>query len=81
MRVIARTNVCIASGACVLACSEVFDQRDSDGVVKLLQEHPSLALFDKVRHAVEMCPSQALLAKDEENRGELTLETNDEDEF
>ena len=49
MKLIAVTNRCIASGACVLACSQAFSQRESDGVVELLQERPSLDLLKQVR--------------------------------
>jgi ferredoxin len=44
MRVIASTDKFIASGSCVLACPQVFGQRDEDGVVHILHEHPSLDL-------------------------------------
>ena len=49
MKVTTLTNRCIASGACVLAASQVFTQRESDGVVELLQERPSLDLLKQVR--------------------------------
>ncbi len=79
MRVTAFTNRCIASGSCVLACSQVFDQRESDGVVEILQQHPPLDLAQKVMQAVNACPSMALEAEDEDNRTELVLTTNDQD--
>lgn len=79
MRVTALTNRCIASGACVLACSQVFNQRESDGVVELLQEHPSLDLLKKVQYAVSACPSQVFVVDKEDDLSELTLTTNDED--
>jgi ferredoxin len=79
MKVTALTNRCIASGACVLACSQVFDQRESDGVVKILQEHPSLDLLKKVQNAAAACPSQVFVVEEEEDHSELTLSTNDED--
>lgn len=79
MRVIALTNRCIASGACVLACSQVFSQRESDGVVEILEERPSLDLLTHVQQAVATCPSQALVVEAEEDRSELTLTTNDEE--
>ncbi len=79
MKVTALTNRCIGSGACVLACSQVFSQRESDGVVDLLQEHPSLELLKKVQHAVAACPAQVFVVEGEEDLSELTLTTNDED--
>ena len=50
---------CIASGACVLACDEVFAQ-DEDGIVVLLQENPSPALHDRVMAAVRGCPATVI---------------------
>lgn len=50
---------CIASGACVLACPEVFDQ-DDEGVVVLLDETPAAALHDRVRMAVMDCPAAVI---------------------
>jgi ferredoxin len=80
MKVIAFRNRCIASGSCVLAASQVFTQRDSDGVVELLQESPSLDQLQKVQQAVSMCPAQVFEVEEEDNLSELTLTTNDEDE-
>jgi ferredoxin len=51
---------CVASGQCVMAAPEVFDQRDEDGVVVLLDSEPSIALADDVRHAVVVCPALAI---------------------
>jgi ferredoxin len=79
MKVTALTNRCIASGACVLACSQAFSQRESDGVVELLQEHPSLDLLKKVQQAVATCPSQVFVVVEEDDLSELTLTTNDEE--
>jgi ferredoxin len=79
MRVTALRNRCIASGSCVLACAQVFDQSEVDGTVELLQEHPPLELLQKVRNAVAACPAQVFVAKDEDNTSELTLTTNDVD--
>lgn len=79
MKVTALTSRCIASGACVLACSEAFTQRDSDGVVEILQEHPSLDLLRKVRQAVAACPSQVFVVDEEDDLSEITLTTNDEE--
>ncbi len=79
MKVTALRNRCIASGACVLAASQVFDQRESDGVVELLQAHPSLDQLKKVQQAVAACPSQVFVVEEEDDLSELTLTTNDEE--
>ena len=77
MRVIAYTQKCIASGACVLACSQVFGQRDEDGVIQVLDEHPSLDLIGRVRKAVDLCPALVFSIEDEENTSDLTVVEDD----
>jgi ferredoxin len=77
MRVIAFTDKCIASGSCVLTCPEVFTQRDSDGVVDVLNEHPPLKLIKKVQQAVGLCPAQVFTVEDEENTAELIVVVDD----
>lgn len=79
MKVTALTNRCIASGACVLAASQMFSQRESDGVVELLQERPSLDQLRKVQQAVAACPSQVFVVEEEDNLSELILTINDEE--
>ncbi len=73
MRVIAQTQKCIASGNCVLTCPQVFEQRDEDGVVHVVDEHPSLALLARVRQAVDLCPAQVFRVENEDETGELTV--------
>jgi ferredoxin len=77
MRVIAFTDKCIASGSCVLACPQVFTQRESDGVVDVLNGHPPLELLKKVKQAVGLCPAQVFTIEDEENTTELTVVVDD----
>jgi ferredoxin len=55
-------DVCIGAGMCVLTAGAVFDQ-DDDGIVVLLDEHPSDAAA--VREAVANCPSGALSLEEE----------------
>ena len=50
-------GVCIGAGMCVMTDSAVFDQ-DDDGIVVLLEEDPETD--EKVRAAVDACPSGAL---------------------
>lgn len=78
MRVIASTQKCIAGGNCVLACSDVFEQRDSDGTVHILNGRPSLALLEKVRQAVDLCPGQVFTLEDEANASELVIVEDDQ---
>lgn len=60
MRVELDEPKCVASGQCVMAAPEVFDQRDEDGIAVLLVEHPSEEMLDGVREAVAVCPAAAL---------------------
>lgn len=78
MRVIAYTQKCISGGNCVLACSDVFEQRDSDGTVHILNERPDLALLEKIRQAVDLCPAQVFTTEDEANEAELIVVENDQ---
>ncbi|MGF7135254.1 ferredoxin [Paraburkholderia sp. EB58] len=59
-RVTADQSVCVGAGLCVLSTSEVFDQRDEDGVVKVLQDYPDETLYEKAMGAVRKCPSKAI---------------------
>lgn len=77
VRVVAYTQKCIAGGNCVLACAEVFDQRDSDGTVHVLNERPALTLLEKVRRAVDLCPGQVFTIEDEANQAEFVVIEDD----
>ncbi|MEU4544710.1 ferredoxin [Nonomuraea dietziae] len=60
MRVEVDVPKCVASGQCVLLAPEVFDQRDEDGLVVLLEDTPSAELHDAVRESATACPSAAI---------------------
>ncbi|WP_020133547.1 ferredoxin [Streptomyces sp. 351MFTsu5.1] len=51
---------CVSGGQCVLAAPEVFDQRDEDGVVILLNDAPDPDLHEQVREAAAICPAAAI---------------------
>lgn len=51
---------CVAGGQCVMAASDVFDQRDDDGVVVLLEANPPADRLDAVRRAELVCPAAAI---------------------
>jgi ferredoxin len=63
MKVNADYESCIASGACTMACPDVFAQ-DDDGTVVVLVAEPSAELRDQVLAAVDSCPSACLVAED-----------------
>jgi ferredoxin len=64
MRVIVDLEKCIASGSCVTADPDVFDQREEDGVVLLLNESPSPEHRDSVMNAARVCPAMAIAVED-----------------
>ncbi|MGX5207379.1 ferredoxin [Streptomyces violaceus] len=60
MRVELDEPKCVASGQCVMAAPEVFDQREGDGVAFVLDERPSADSLEEVREAVVICPATAI---------------------
>jgi ferredoxin len=64
MRVIVDTEKCIASGSCVMEDSAVFDQREEDGIVILLDPAPSPEHAEAVRRAAMLCPAVAITVQE-----------------
>lgn len=60
MKVTIDEDKCCGAGQCVLAAPEVFDQRDEDGVVILLDENPPDSEHDNTRNAAALCPAAAI---------------------
>ncbi len=60
MKVTADQNICASSGQCAALAPRVFDQRDEDGVVVVLDENPPDELAEAVRQAESACPSGAI---------------------
>jgi ferredoxin len=58
MRVIIDQDKCVASGQCVLAAAEVFDQHDEDGIVVLLKDNPPAELREDARQAAAASPAR-----------------------
>ncbi|HEM7839471.1 ferredoxin [Burkholderia multivorans] len=69
LRVSVNQDVCVGAGLCVLSTSDVFDQRDEDGVVKLLQTEPDDSLYEKVLGAARKCPSKAIKVEKLDEQG------------
>jgi ferredoxin len=61
MKVTVDTDKCCASGNCVVLAPDVFDQRDSDGVVVLLTDTPPEDARGAVREAADVCPAACIL--------------------
>ena len=60
MRVTVDRDKCVASGQCVLTAADVFDQGDDDGLVLLLNDHPSAERWADVKQAAALCPALAI---------------------
>ncbi|OHV28741.1 MULTISPECIES: ferredoxin [Pseudofrankia] len=61
MKVTVDEDKCCSAGQCVLIAPDVFDQRDEDGVVILLDDAPPPKLHDAVRESAGVCPAAAIL--------------------
>jgi len=64
MKVTIDQDKCVAAGQCVMAAAEVFDQRDEDGIVVLLNDNPPAGKAEDVRHAASVCPALAIIIED-----------------
>jgi len=64
MKVTVDQGKCIAAGQCVMHAVDVFDQRDDDGVVELLDENPPDELAADVREAAAVCPATAIYVQE-----------------
>jgi ferredoxin len=51
---------CVAAGQCAMVAPDVFDQRDDDGVVVLLDDSPADEQAVNVRNAAAACPAMAI---------------------
>ncbi len=51
---------CVSAGQCAAIAPEVFDQRDEDGVVVLMDANPTEEHWDSVRQAAASCPAVAI---------------------
>ncbi|WP_213769328.1 ferredoxin [Bradyrhizobium sp. dw_78] len=64
MKVLIDQAKCCGAGQCVLVASAVFDQREEDGVVFLLNPEPPPEQFEAVRQAQRICPALAIEVQD-----------------
>jgi ferredoxin len=60
VKILVEEDKCCSGGQCVLAAPDVFDQRDSDGVVVVLDAHPGPEQREAVEEAVQICPAAAI---------------------
>ena len=64
MEITIEEDKCCGAGQCVLVAPEVFDQRDEDGVVVLLDAEPPAEQHANVRDAGAVCPAAAILVRE-----------------
>ena len=64
LKLIVDQDKCCGAGQCVLLAPEVFDQREEDGIVVLLDETPDASLHDVVREAASVCPAAAITVEE-----------------
>lgn len=60
MQIAVDTDKCCAAYQCVLAAPEVFDQRDEDGIVVVLNATPPADQHAAVEEAAQICPAAAI---------------------
>jgi ferredoxin len=60
MKVTVDQDKCVSSGQCVISAPDVFDQREEDGVVVLLDPSPPPDLAEDVRRAAALCPARVI---------------------
>ncbi|WHT18434.1 ferredoxin [Crossiella sp. CA-258035] len=60
MKVLIDEDRCCGAGNCALAAPEVFDQREEDGIVLLLDPAPGESQRPLVDDAVSRCPAAAI---------------------
>jgi ferredoxin len=64
MKVLVYQDKCVAAGSCVMAAPDVFDQRDEDGIVVLLNPEPPAEVADAVHQAASVCPALAITVEE-----------------
>ena len=64
MKIVVDQDRCVASGQCVTAAADVFDQRDEDGIVVLLDAEPLADQHFAVREAAQVCPAAAIIIEE-----------------
>ncbi|WP_197319049.1 ferredoxin [Saccharomonospora sp. NB11] len=65
MKVSVDEDKCCGAGQCVLLAPDVFDQREDDGIVVLLDAEPGEELHAVTREAASVCPAAAITVIEE----------------
>ncbi|MFI5664476.1 ferredoxin [Streptomyces sp. NPDC051684] len=69
MKITVDEDKCCGAGQCVLIAPEVFDQRDDDGIVVLLDAQPPVDQHALVDEAASVCPAAAIELSDKAEEG------------
>ncbi|MFC7534105.1 ferredoxin [Actinoplanes sp. GCM10030250] len=64
MHITVDQDKCCGAGQCALLAPDVFDQREDDGIVLLLDPDPAEPLHTIAREAAAVCPAGAITADD-----------------
>ncbi|MFF3501669.1 ferredoxin [Streptomyces sp. NPDC003247] len=64
MKITVEEEKCCGAGQCVLIAPEVFDQRDDDGIVVLLDATPAEDRHEQAREAAAVCPAACIVLED-----------------
>jgi ferredoxin len=64
VKVVVDFDKCASNAVCMGIAPEVFEVRD-DGYLYILEEHPGEELRDKLREAVNSCPTGAISIEEE----------------
>lgn len=65
MKVVVDFDVCASNAVCMGILPEVFEVRD-DGFLYVLDEHPPESMREKLREAVNSCPTGAISIEEDE---------------
>ncbi len=64
LRVVIDQDKCCGAGSCARTAPEVFDQRDDDGLVVLLDAAPPERLREAIEEAAAICPAGVISVVD-----------------
>jgi ferredoxin len=64
MHITVDESKCCAAGQCVFAAPEVFDQREEDGIVILLDSDPPEEQWESALQAAAVCPALAIVVQE-----------------
>jgi ferredoxin len=63
-KVVVDMDLCESNAICMGIAPEVFEVRDDDNLLHLLQENPPDELRERCEQAVRQCPKQAIKIED-----------------